>query len=115
VRGDYWEPVVDVFETEKALVVRAELAGVASSALRVTVDGEWLLIRGERSPAAGTSVRRLHQMEIATGPFERRLRIPLEFERDHVSANLEEGVLTVTLPKRAPATRRIEIQREPQE
>lgn len=112
VRADRWEPAVDVFETEKSVVVRVELAGVTSPDLRVTVDGEWLLVRGERAPAISAEMRRLHQMEIEFGPFERRLRIPVEFERDRVSASLEEGVLTVVLPKRVQTTRRIEIQQE---
>ena len=112
MRGDRWEPAVDVFETEKAMVVRVELAGVASSELKVTVDGEWLLIRGERSPSADVAIRRLHQMEIAFGPFERRLRIPVEFERDRVNASLEEGVLVVVLPKCVPPARRIEIEQD---
>lgn len=108
---------MDVFETEKALVVRMELAGVSSPGIRVTVDGDWLIVRGERRPFADSDARRLHRMEIAFGPFERRLRMPADFEGDQVSANLEEGFLTVVLPKRLPASRRIEIRRdeEPQE
>jgi HSP20 family protein len=118
LRGDRWQPAVDVFETEKAIVVRVELAGVRSSQVKVSVDGEWLRIRGERMPTASRDVERLHQMEIAFGPFERSVRIgiPFErsvrigipFERDQVVANLEEGFLSVVLPKREPRRRRIE-------
>ena len=47
-------------------------------------------------------------MEIATGPFERRVSIPVAFQRDRVSAHLADGVLTVRLPKRAAV--RLEIE-----
>ena len=60
----------------------------------------------------GVAVERLHQMEIAFGPFERSVRIRIPFERDQVVANLEEGFLSVVLPKTAPRRRRIEPKTE---
>lgn len=107
--GDRWEPAVDVFETEKAVVVRLELAGVAREAIRVTVDGEWLVIRGERKPSSEEEVQRLHRLEIACGPFERRLRIGIPFERDRVVASLDEGILRVELPKRQSGPQRVAV------
>ena len=110
LRGDRWQPDVDVFETEKAVVVRVELAGVRGDDLRVSVDGEALRISGVRMAPEPVEVQRLHQMEIATGPFERRLRVPIAFKREGVTAQLADGFLTVTLPKRVPAQRSIEIE-----
>ena len=112
LRGDRWQPAVDVFETEKNIVVRIELAGVRSSQVKVSVDGEWLRIRGERTPSTESDVERLHQMEIAFGPFERSIRIRIPFEREQVVANLEEGFLSVVLPKSEPGRRRIEPRAE---
>lgn len=108
LRGDHWQPEVDVYETEKAFVVRVELAGVQSADLRVTVDGDELRLRGVRRPPEAADLQRLHRMEIASGPFERRLQIPIPFVREAVTANLAEGFLTVTLPRRAPARVRVE-------
>ena len=58
LHGDHWQPDVDVFETEDAIVVRAELAGVRRGDLRVTVDGDLLRIRGlrEGSGVTGTGL-----------------------------------------------------------
>ena len=112
LRGDRWHPEADVFETDEAVVVRAELAGVRGEDLRVTVDGETLRIAGARAAPEPADVKRLHQMEIATGPFERRLRIPIAFDRDAVSAHLSDGFLTVTLPKRVAIQQRVPIERE---
>jgi HSP20 family molecular chaperone IbpA len=110
--GARWRPMVDVFETEKAVVVRVELAGVRAGDLRVSVDGEWLRIRGERHPPPATDALRLHRMEIAFGPFERSVHISVPFEREQVAANLEEGFLSVVLPKRGSKRRRIAVQGE---
>ena len=100
LRGDRWRPDVDVFETENDVVVRVELAGVRSEDVRVTVDGQVLRLGGVRAPH-DAAARRLHQMEIASGPFERQVHIPVPFDRDEVKANLADGFLTVTLKKRS--------------
>ncbi len=99
---------MDVFESEKAVLVRVEISGVQGDDIRVSVDGELLRISGVRSMPADEDVHRLHQMEIAFGPFERALRIQVPFDRDLVSAHLEDGFLEVTLPKRRP--QRIEVE-----
>ena len=109
LRGDSWQPDVDVFETETALVVRVEIAGVRSQDLNVKVDGQILRIAGIRPAPDGSQVKRLHQIEIASGPFERRLRIPIPFDRNGVSAHVVDGFLTVTLPKGGAGPRRVTV------
>ena len=110
LRGDRWQPDVDVFETETEVVVLAEIAGIRSDDLRVTVDGEELRISGVRRVPERSDVKRLLQMEIAAGPFERRLRIPIPFDREKVSAHLADGFLTVTLPRRIPLRRQVKLE-----
>ena len=112
VGGDRWRPAADVYETEKAIVVRLELAGVSGADVQVSVDGDLLRIRGMRQPRVDREAQRLHQMEIASGPFERTLRIGIPFERERVSAQLEDGFLRVTLPKRPAGPRRIAVEIE---
>ena len=111
LRGDRWRPDVDVFETDTDVVVRVELAGVQQGDVRVSVDGDKLLITGQRATGESEAVC-LHQMEIATGPFERRVGIPVSFDRERVSARLTDGVLTVRLAKRGPEQHRVEIESE---
>jgi HSP20 family protein len=110
--GDRWQPDADVLETGDAVVVRVELAGVESADLRVSVDGPEVRIRGVRAAPQGARVTRLHQMEIASGPFERRVHIPVAFDREQVSANLSNGFLTIRLMKRV--RREVPIERGPQ-
>lgn len=110
LRGDHWQPDVDVIETEGGVTVRAELAGVRRDGLRVSVDGDVLRLSGVRESTG--PVVRLHQMEIASGPFERRIRVPIPFDREGVSAHLEDGLLTVTLPRRKPVRRKVTVEGE---
>jgi len=103
---------VDIFETEEAIVVRVEIPGVRGDDLRVNVDGTFLRISGVRKVPAGISVQRLLQMEIAFGPFERDVRIGVPFDRDQVSARLEDGFLSVTLAKVRPVRREVAVETE---
>jgi HSP20 family protein len=109
LRGDRWQPDVDVYDTDANIVVRAEIAGVRNQDLGVSVDGQVLRIRGVRPAPEGPDVRRLHQMEIASGPFERRIAISMAFEKDRVSAHVGDGFLTVTLPKRSEGPKAVRI------
>lgn len=108
-QGDRWQPSLDVFETELAVIARFEIAGVRKADLRVTIDGDLLCVRGMRKPKAEDGVQRLHQMEVAFGPFERTVRIDILFDEDNVDAHLEDGFLRITLPKLRSEPRSIEI------
>jgi HSP20 family protein len=110
LRGDRWLPDVDVFESSDGIVVRVELAGVKSPDIQVTVDAGVLRVRGIRRVLDRTNVQRLHQMEIATGPFERRVEIPIPIDREAVTANLANGFLTVVLPRRDSGPHQVEIE-----
>ena len=68
LRGDRWQPDVDVYETDANIVVRAEIAGVRSQDLSVSVDGQSLRIHGIRPAPEGPDVTRLHQMENPRAP-----------------------------------------------
>jgi HSP20 family protein len=100
LRGSPWTPAVDIFETETSVVVRLEMAGVRGEDLRVNVDKDVLRIRGLRKTPEVEGVRRLHQMEIAFGPFETSVRLGIPFDREGVSAHLEDGLLEVRLLRR---------------
>jgi HSP20 family protein len=90
--------------------VRVEISGVRGEDLRVNVDGDLVRVSGVRRVPVEAEVRRLHQMEIAFGPFERAVRIAIPFDREGVSAHLEDGFLLVTLPKSLPQRRKIEVE-----
>lgn len=111
VGGDRWRPAADVFYAEDSIWVRLEIAGVPRDQVHVTLDGEILRLRGVRRPPAGEEPGRPQQVEIAFGPFERALRIDAAFDRDGVRAKLEDGILTVTLPRKPEGARQIRVER----
>lgn len=98
--ADAWRPALDVVETDGAIVVRVELAGVRSEDVRVVVDGEYLQVSGRRSFARSGETQRHLRMEIAQGSFERVLRTRAAYDPDRVSARLENGILSIELPRR---------------
>mgnify|MGYP001810277593 CR=1 FL=1 len=99
--GFVWVPLADVFETPEALVARVELPGVQPDDLVVeAADGE-LVIRGERAQDAQAQEAAFHLMERTHGPFARRFPLPREADGAAITAILKDGLLTVTVPKRA--------------
>jgi HSP20 family protein len=111
----YWEPAADVYETEGALHVKVELAGVQPSDLQVELspDGRALVIRGQRRDSCeGEPPVRYHQLEIFTGEFQRIITLPPQFtvDRESVQAYYRDGFLLVKLPKRiAPSTTTVRV------
>jgi HSP20 family protein len=107
--GDAFRPSIDVFETVDALVVRVELAGVRSEDVRLVVDGEYLQINGRRTLRREPKADRHLKMEIPDGQFERVLRLAVPYEREHVTARLENGLLTIELPRSESGARRVPV------
>lgn len=113
-----WRPHLEVYETARALVVRAELAGVEESSLSVLVHDQLLRLSGVRRRETHEERRLFHQMEISYGPFAAEIFVPFSVDVDHVSAQFVDGILTVSLPKDAPRrivprTIRVETGRAP--
>jgi len=97
-----WRPPTDVYETEGAVVVKVEVAGMAREDLAVSLDGRKLTIRGVRRDSAAKVG--YQQMEIQYGYFETEVLVPRAVDEDGVEATYQEGFLSVRLPK-APARR----------
>ena len=78
-------------------------------AIDIQLLGKKLTIKGERSATRDENVTH-HRRERYSGSFERELTIPVEIDADNVKAELQDGVLTVTLPKVAAARpKKIEV------
>jgi HSP20 family protein len=106
-----WDPPMDVYETPARYVVTAELPGLTREQIDLAVQDNQLTIRGVRPPAGPeTSTRHYHQVERGHGSFRRTFAFSDAVDQDTISADLRDGVLTITLPKVAVAPRRIEVQ-----
>ncbi|HXQ27820.1 MAG TPA: Hsp20/alpha crystallin family protein [Gemmatimonadales bacterium] len=101
VASPKWKPPTDVYETDDALVVHMEIAGMRSEDFRVELANGILTIGGERPPAPAGK-RHYHALEVQIGPFERRLRVPTPVDPQSVQANYDAGFLEVRLRKLEP-------------
>nr|ACG32769.1 16.9 kDa class I heat shock protein 1 [Zea mays] len=104
---------VDWKETPEAHVFKADLPGIKKEEVKVEVeDGNVLVISGKRSREEEDKNDKWHRVERSSGQFMRRFRLPENAKVDEVKAGLENGVLTVTVPKtevKKPEVKAIEI------
>jgi HSP20 family protein len=94
-----WAPAVDMYETKDDLVVTAELPGVNEKDVQLSITGDVLSLRGERTLNQETQQESFHRGERWYGRFERHLSLPISVQADKVKATYRDGVLTITLPK----------------
>lgn len=93
-----WTPPVDLYETAEAFVLTAEVPGLSREHIEIHAEESRIVIRGERT-GAQTSCEQYHRVERGHGPFSRAFVLPEPIDADHVSADLKDGLLTVTIPK----------------
>ena len=99
-------PVIDLEETDDDIVVTAELPGLDKSDFNVEVEGQRLILRGERKSTHEEKGRLYHYSECACGSFYRSVALPCEVDPDKSKAKYRKGVLSVTLPKTPEAKAR---------
>jgi HSP20 family protein len=101
-----WAPALDMYETDDALVVLLDIAGVDSTQTEVHAEPQLLSVRGVRrerhSPRAPDERRNYHALEIPYGRFERTVHLPPGIDTAAARANYRDGLLEITLPKRLP-------------
>jgi HSP20 family protein len=96
-KSPLWRPPTDVYETEDAFVVVVEVAGMRGTEISVTLEKGVLTIRGLRIDKG--DMKAYHQMEIAYGEFETRVKLPRRIEQDEIEATYSDGFLRVVMPK----------------
>jgi HSP20 family protein len=92
-----WVPAVDLCETADAFIVTAELPGLVRDQVRIEVHDGRLTLQGRRD--ARVPCEQYHQVERGHGEFARTFALPSGVDVKGISADLKEGVLTITLPK----------------
>lgn len=106
VQSNMWMPPTDVFETEKNLVAKVEIAGMREDDFELSVEDQILMIRGQRPDL--NERRAYHQMEIRFGKFEIAIDLPTGLDLDKASAEYKDGFLTVIFPRKR--TTQIEVE-----
>ncbi|CAI8617994.1 unnamed protein product [Vicia faba] len=104
---------VDWKETPEAHVFKADLPGMKKEEVKVEIEDDSVLqISGERNIEKEDTNDEWHRVERSSGKFMRRFRLPENAKMDQVKANMENGVLTVTIPKqevKKPEVKTIDI------
>jgi len=101
-----WFPSVDVTETKDKLLITAELPGLEVKDVNVTVSGDILTIKGEKTKEEEEKDEHYYHCERYCGSFQRSFRLPVNVQADKVDATFDKGVLKVTFPKAEEAKKK---------
>jgi len=95
--GKYWQPPIDVVETDDAFMVAVELPGMNKEDIKINIHENTLYLNGEKKAVTEDSQRL--RSEFWYGPFRRTINLPGEINREKIMARYENGILQVTLAK----------------
>jgi HSP20 family protein len=107
-----WTPPVDLYETASEFVLTAELPGLPRDHIEIHAEEFRIIIRGARAatPRGEIPCEQFHRVERGHGRFSRAFTLPEAIDVERVSADLKDGVLTISIPK-APnrGVRRVDV------
>jgi HSP20 family protein len=94
-----WSPTIDVSETKDKVMVEADLPGLKKEDVKISVQDDTLIIKGEKKQKKEEKEADYHRVERSYGSFFRLIPLPTSVKRDQVKANYKDGVLKITMPK----------------
>ncbi len=109
--AEIYKPPVNVFETEEKFVIQVALPGVEKEDVRVEYRDGTLKVFGIRKDFCEENQRKFHVVEIAYGPFERKVYIGEQVDVDKIESHLKNGLLIIDVPKKIYKFREIEIEK----
>ena len=98
-----WSPSVDIFETEGEIIVQAEVPGMDRKDIELSLENNVLTLKGDRKFQKETKDENHHRIERSYGSFSRSFSIPAMVNEDKIRADYNEGVLSISLPKKEHA------------
>src|SRR5215510_3256085 len=101
----HWVPNTDVYVTEGNLVIKVELAGMKREDLELTVEGNRLMISGQRPDGCRAPKCKFLVMEINYGSFESVIELPPGYDLTQAKATYQNGFLRIDVPEQARAPR----------
>jgi HSP20 family protein len=105
-----WAPAVDIYEDENQLVLTAEVPGIDEKDIEIKLEDNTLSIHGERKMEKETKEENYHRIERAYGSFYRSFTLPNYIDQEKIHAEHENGVLKITMSKKAELKpRRVKI------
>ncbi len=96
-------PAVDVYEDDQKVTLKIEVPGIDEKDIDVRVENNTLTVHGERKIEKNEKEENYRRVERQYGSFTRTFTLPSTVDSEHVTANYDKGVLSITLPKKAEA------------
>ncbi len=101
---------IDVYQTEKDIVIKSTIAGVRPEDLDVDINSEMVTIKGKRTQDEEIDSENYYYQECYWGPFSRSIILPVEIITEKAEASMKNGILTIRLPKlKAAKTRKLQV------
>lgn len=94
-----WMPTTDLYETKDAIVLKSELPGIEQKDINIEIENNVLTISGERKFEETTEEKGYQRFERKYGKFVRTFTIPVNTMPDKITANFQNGILELTIPK----------------
>jgi HSP20 family protein len=94
-----WAPPVDIYETDQAFILKAELPGFTKDDIQIELHENRLTLRGERKRETEAKEEQYHRRERAYGRFERAFWLPTSVDAEKIQAYFKDGVLELRIPK----------------
>lgn len=91
--------VIDVYQTEKELVILSAIAGLKPEDINISTQGDVVIIRGKREKPVKDKERNYFYQECYWGPFSREIILPVEADVSRAEASMTEGILVIRIPK----------------
>ena len=107
-------PAIDVYKKDGKVIVESPLSGIDPKEVDITIEDNVLTIKGNTKKESEVEEKNYYRKEIRKGRFERRFRLPDNIDQDEIKANLQNGMLKITLPKseEAKTVKNIEVNQE---
>jgi HSP20 family protein len=96
---DTFEPPMEVADSKEHVIVRVQVPGVSKDDLHVDIAENALTLRGEMQAEEKTDGKQYYRREFRYGAFSRTIPLPPGLQADRATAQLKDGVLTITIPK----------------
>jgi len=97
--GPVGQLAVDVYQTDKELIIQSAVAGIKSEDLDISIENDTLIIKGIRERPGEEKERNYFYQECYWGPFSRKIILPCEVDSSRAEAIMKEGIFTIRMPK----------------
>jgi HSP20 family protein len=100
-KNEDWSPRVDISETDKKFVIKAEIPEINREDVKITIENGILTFRGERKQEKEEKGKKYHRIERYYGSFCRSFSLPDNVDETKIDASFKDGMLKLTIPKTA--------------